>query len=59
MIRQAVQSPAKKGGVTKKRGRKPKIKKAFSKKEPIFMPFTYLEKNCCEKESIATINIRD
>ena len=46
VIRQAVQSPAKKGGVTKKRGRKPKIKKAFSKKEPIFMPFTYLETNC-------------
>ena len=59
VIHQAVQSPAKKDGVTKKRGRKPKIKKAFSKKEQIFMPFTYLEKNCCEKESIATINIKE
>ena len=47
------------GGVTKKRGRKPKVKKAFSEKKGTFMPLAYLENKCCEKESIAKITVKE
>ena len=44
---------------SKKRGRKPKIKKALAfKNKPTFMPFTDLDKKCYEKES-RTINVKE
>ena len=59
MLSDSVKSEAPSYMESKKRGRKPKIKNVFFEKKPIFMPTTYLEYKCCEKKSIATINVKE